>query len=148
MSESKSIKFIGSNAKWVHSEMIDAFKAHGDCEIVIRPWSDKRSLDANAQIYVWYAEIAKHQGETPQYVRNQCKLDYGLPIMLRDPILGPKISFFLNGKSFHKWPRGKQISAMELFSITSLFSTKQHNEYRDTIQNEMGKAGVILSYKT
>ena len=58
----KSIKFIGTNAKVVIQLIQDLFKFSGPLRITIEPWSEKRTLSANAQIHVWYKQIADIDG--------------------------------------------------------------------------------------
>ncbi len=62
MSLVKSIKFIGTNTQVVIQLMQELFKHGGQLKVTIEPWSEKRTISANAQIHVWYAQIAKQDG--------------------------------------------------------------------------------------
>jgi len=70
-----------------------------------------------------------------------------LPILLDDPNWGPKIDFVLKPMGFYDWPREKQINVMDLIQVTSLFSTKQHNLYRDNLVMFWHEQGLELEYK-
>jgi hypothetical protein len=115
-------------------------------QVTAKPWSGKRSLPANAQVYVWYAHIAKLEGESAESVRNFCKLMFGLPILLQDENYSNKISWTLNKLGFYNWNHEQQVNYMELLPVSSLFNTKQHNEYRDNMQAYYAKNGVMLDY--
>jgi hypothetical protein len=115
--------------------------------ISIVEWSDKRGLSANAQQHVWYKRIAQFNGYDIKTAGNQSKLDFGLPILLSDPEMGPKIDFMLRPMGFFNFPREKQVNVMDIFPVTSLFSTKQHNLYRDNLVMYWHEQGLELEYK-
>jgi hypothetical protein len=115
-------------------------------QVTAKPWSRKRSLPANSQVYVWCAHIAKLEGESAESVRNFCKLMFGLPILLQDENYKDKISWTLNKLGFYNWNHEQQVNYMELLPVSSLFNTKQHNEYRDNMQAYYAKNGVMLDY--
>jgi len=114
----------------------------------IEEWSKKRSLSANAQQHVWYKKISQFTGYDIRTAGNGCKLDFGLPILLADPEMGPKIDFLIRPIGFYSWPRERQINVMDLIQITSLFSTKQHNLYRDNLVMFWHEHGLELEYKS
>jgi len=113
----------------------------------IEEWSKKRSLSANGQQHVWYKKISQFQGCDIREAGNMSKLDFGLPILLSDQNWGPKIDFVLKPMGFYNWPREKQINVMDLIQVTSLFSTKQHNLYRDNLVMFWHEQGLELEYK-
>lgn len=131
-------------------EAIYAIKAMieqvGKVDIVCQPHSKKRSLPANSQVYVWYAQIAKIEGEDVNSVRNFCKLMFGLPILLQDENYKNKIIWTLNKLGFYNWNHEQKVNYMDLLPVSSLFNTKQHNEYRDNMQAYYAKNGVMLDY--
>ena len=105
----------------------------------------KRSLDANAVQHLWYKQISEHTGEDIKTVGNMCKLDFGLPILLAG-IYGDKISYTLKKIEFHKWQRQQQINFMDILAVTSLFKSKEHNQYRDNMQAFYRDNGLELRY--
>lgn len=146
MSLVESIKFVGTNTKVVIQLMQELFKHSGALKVTIQPWSDKRTLSANAQQHVWYAQIAKESGDDVKSVESFCKLMFGLPIVINDPNHGDKVRYFLDGRNFFDWPHEKQCAAMPYVQVTSLMTTKQHNEFRDNMMNYFNKAGFNLDY--
>lgn len=147
MSIIKSIQFTGSNTDYLLQIANAALKNAGDLRITIEPWSEKRTLSANAQIYVWYSQIAKKDGESVDVVRNFCKLMFGLPILLNTPKYKRKIQYTLNKVGFYELNHEQQCNFMDILAVSSLMSTKQHNEYRDNILAYYNKNGYALEYQ-
>lgn len=147
MSSKKSFKFVGTNAKYIIQVMQELFKCQGDLRVTVEQWSERRTLSANAQIHVWYKQIAQQDGESVKTVECQCKRMFGLPILLDSSEYGEKIAWTLDKLDFFNWPYEKQCSYMELLPVTRLFTTKQHNEYRDAMQSEYNKNGYCLEYQ-
>lgn len=115
--------------------------------VKIEEWSTRRSLSANAQQHIWYKRISQFEGCDIREAGNMSKLDFGLPILLSDSEMGPKVDFVLNKINFHHMTREQQINVMDLIQVTSLFSTKQHNLYRDNLIMFWHQNGLELTYK-
>jgi hypothetical protein len=115
--------------------------------ISIVEWSDKRGLSANAQQHVWYKRISQFYGCDIPTAGNQSKLDFGLPILLADSDMGQKVDFLLKKIGFYSFTREQQVNVMDLIQVTSLFSTKQHNLYRDNLVMYWHEQGLELEYK-
>jgi hypothetical protein len=115
--------------------------------ISIVEWSDKRGLSANAVQHVFYKRISQFQGYDIRTAGNQSKLDFGLPILLADADVGPKVDFLLKRIGFYNYSREQQINVMDLIQVTSIFSTKQHNLYRDNLVMFWHEQGLELEYK-
>lgn len=147
MSLLKRIEYTGTNFSYI-KQMLDAmFKSSGKLSVDIQPHSEKRTLSANAQIYVWYSQIAKQDGESVNTVRNQCKLNFGIPILVKCPKNGRRVQYTLQKVGFYEWSYEQQCNFMDMLAVTSLMTTKQHNEYRDTMQSEYNKNGYGLDYQ-
>ena len=147
MSLVKSIKFIGTNTQVVIQLMQELFKHSGQLKVTIEPWSDKRTISANAQMHVWYAQVAKQDGENVLTVENQCKRLFGLPILLNSAEYSKKVGWTLSKLDFFNWPYEQQCGYMELLPVTRLFTTKQHSEYREAMLSHFNKEGYGLDYK-
>jgi hypothetical protein len=115
--------------------------------VVITEWSEKRGLSANSQQHIWYKKISQFQGCDIREAGNGCKLDFGLPILISDREMGPKVGWVLDNINFHLMNREQQINVMDLIQVTSLFSTKQHNLYRDNLVMFWHENGLELEYK-
>ncbi len=115
--------------------------------VSIVEWSEKRGLSANGQQHVWYKKISQFQGCDIRTAGNGCKLDFGLPILLSDSEMGSKVSWVLDNIKFYAMNREQKINVMDLIQVTSLFSTKQHNLYRDNLVMFWHEQGLELEYK-
>lgn len=111
-------------------------------------FQDKRSLDANAQVHVWIPQIAAWMGESVDYVRKLTKMQHGLPILLADEEYGDKTRFVLNKCEFESMKIEQQLGLVDFLPVTRLFSTKQHNAFRDSIQVHYEHQGLTLEYQS
>jgi len=112
----------------------------------IEEWSKKRSLPANAQQHVWYKRISDFTGDDIRTAGNGCKLDFGLPILIADNEMGVKTAYILDRINFNLMTREQQINVMDFIKVTSLFTTKQHNQYRDQMQVYWHGQGLLIDY--
>jgi len=106
----------------------------------------KRSLSANAQSHVWAKAISDHTGEDVKTVFNRLKRDHGLPILLSDPERGPVADFILQSTNFYSRREDKQLKIIEALEVTRNFSSKQHNEFRDSVQQYWNGQGLNIDY--
>jgi len=121
-------------------------REHEKLKVTVEPYSNKRGLSANAQVYVWYQQIAKQSGDDVESVRNFCKLMFGLPILLADAEISKKLKWSLDKLGFFGWQHEQQCNFMILLSITSLMSSRQHSEYRESMLNYYNLNGFNLDY--
>lgn len=117
-------------------------------ELIVREYDDKRSRQACAQQHVWIQEIAKYTGESIPKVEADMKIQHGLPIILADPEHGPVIKYILDGIKFYDLAYERQLNAIKYVPVTRLFSTKQHNAYRDSLQVAGIGMGISIDYIT
>lgn len=113
--------------------------------ITIREW-DKRSLSANALQYVWIKQISEYTGEDIKTVTARCKRDHGLPIALSG-INGPLIADLMDAGCYEQLSDDSQLKFVSGMEITRHFTNKEHNDYRDSIQQFWNDNGLMLSYK-
>ena len=111
----------------------------------------KRSLDSNALQAVWIREVADHTGESIKYVRATVKRDLGLPILRYEAVtpeelrIAKMINATLKAINYDLMTPKQQLNAMELFSVTSAMSTKQHKKMLDDMASHYAdKIGLIL----
>lgn len=108
--------------------------------------TDKRSLDANSQVYVWMPKISEFEALTVPEVEKKLKHQFGLPILKTDLEAGKKIEFILKRCNYYNESLEFQQNMIHFLPITRLFSTKQHNAYRDAIQVHYAAQGLVLEY--
>ena len=92
----------------------------------------KRTLDQNALKSVWYGLIAKHRGDvTAKDVERECKLNYGLSILRRDPARN-----WVYEKSVDMLPYEKKLRVMDSFAVTSIMTVLELREYLAMMQSD------------
>jgi hypothetical protein len=112
----------------------------------ITPKPKNRSLSANAQLHVFYKQISKFTDTDLKTVGGECKIDFGLPIILADKEIGPVIGHALQSARFFTMTREQQVVFIGVIQISSLMNTQQHNWYRDTIIFYLKNNGLPLQY--
>jgi len=110
--------------------------------VIVQPVSEKRSLDQNALSFEIYKDIAGQVGDqTPDEVRRECKLRYGIPILRTDE--GFRNLYDKSIKSTLNYE--EKLEAMAWFPVTRLMSKKQFTEYLDTVIREYAKQGIYVT---
>lgn len=105
---------------------------------------EKRSNPQNALMHKWYAELSKQRGDvTPETVRAECKLQFGVPIMRRDDA------------EFRSWydetikplPYEVKVRLFEMLdpAVTSKMTVGQLTEYLDNMGRFYREAGFYLT---
>jgi hypothetical protein len=99
----------------------------------------ERSRDQNALSHVWYVQISEELGEqTPEGVKAECKLNFGLPLMRSDE------SWNEIGVMLDKIPYEKRLAYMRHVALTSEMTVKQMTEYMAAVQRHYAERGVTL----
>lgn len=104
--------------------------------------SKPRTPAQNKFSHVWYEQIAVElgAGDTPEDVKAECKLRFGVPILRRDdPDYRAMYDGALKGLSYEK-----KLSIMRYLPVTSLMLAHQKAEYLTAVQIEYAKQGVVL----
>lgn len=113
--------------------------------ITVKEWQ-ARSLPANAQYHVWVKQISEYTGENIKTVEARCKRDHGLPIALSGEN-GQVLAWMLERCHFTRLDDSQQLKIISAMEISRNFTTKEHNDYRDSIQQFWNDQGLSLSYK-
>ena len=108
--------------------------------------TDRRSLSANAQVWVWAKQVAEQQGEDVKTVYARMKRDHGLPIILADIEHGKLVDWMLKQFKFYQRTDEQQLKIIDGIEVTRHFSTKQHNSFRDSVQVFYNNNGFNLQY--
>lgn len=108
--------------------------------------TDRRSLSANAQVWVWAKQVAEQQGEDVKTVYARMKRDHGLPIILADVEHGKLVDWMLKQFKFYQRTDEQQLKIVDGIEVTRHFSTKQHNEFRNSVQSFYNQHGFNLQY--
>jgi hypothetical protein len=108
--------------------------------------TDRRSLTANSQVWVWANQISNQTGEDVKTVFARMKRDQGLPILLADAEHGAVTDYLLTQTNFYKLRDDKQLVLVDAMEVTRKFSTRQHNDFRDNVQSFYNNHGFNLRY--
>ncbi len=108
--------------------------------------TDRRSLSANAQVHVWAKQVAEQQGEDVKTVYARMKRDHGLPIILADIEHGKLVDWMLKQFKFYQRTDEQQLKIIDGIEVTRHFSTRQHNEFRNSVQSFYNQHGFNLQY--
>lgn len=122
-------------------ELRAAYKEHSYVKMTLVE-GKHRSLSANALSHVFYDKISREIGEqTPEEVRCECKLRYGVPILRAgDPDFRAMYDRAIKTHLSYE----EKLQAMRLLPVTSLMTREQMKRYISTLQSEYAKRGVEL----
>ncbi len=134
-----------TNAAGTFAEILKIIKPGKVYRITIAEYK-KRSLSANSQQFVWYKAISEYTGEDIKTVECRCKRDFGLPILLADEQNGMVQGWILDKLNFHSRSDEQQFKIIAAMAVTSTFSSKQHNQYRDNMQSFYNQHGISIDY--
>ncbi len=136
--------FIMEDTQRIVSEIHDHFDS--SVKPLMFKLTDRRSLSANAQVWVWANQISKETGEDVQTVFARMKRDHGLPILLSDPVNGPVVDYILKKTNFWGLPDDNQLILVNAMEVTRKLSTRQHNDFRDNVQSFYNAHGFNFRY--
>jgi hypothetical protein len=100
-----------------------------------------RSLDQNRLQFLWAREAAEQRGDmTPDEVRCEWKLIYGVPIMRE--VADWRADYDATVKGL---PYALKLKLMRRYDVTSDMKVPQMVRYLDTIQRECAEQGIRLT---
>lgn len=101
-----------------------------------------RSLEQNRLQFQWAREAAEQRGDmTPEDVRCEWKLHYGVPIM-REASADFRAIY---DAAIKPLPYEQKLKAMRMIAVTSEMTVPQMVRYLDTIQRECAEQGIRLT---
>ena len=117
-------------------------------ELTLTERGDKRRLTANAQIHLWFGQIARHQGDqTPLDVKNFCKDTFGLPLVLNSVKHGDKMEFLLDKLNYFQHSHESKMKLIQCLEVTSLFNTAESKTYMEQMIFYWNELGVPIKFK-
>ena len=101
-----------------------------------------RTLDQNRLQFLWAKEAADQRGDmTPEEVRCEWKLQFGVPILREDSAEFRE----LYDEAIKPLPYERKLKAMRFIPVTSEMKVRQMVRYLDTIQRECAEVGLQLT---
>ena len=114
----------------------------GSAQVTFAKHRKNRSLAQNRLSHMHYAQIGAQMHETPAQVKGRCKLEYGIPILLRETQ-----SFALGWQAIEaKLSYEEKIEAVKLVDVTSVLTTPQFSQYIEEYMMEHEAQGIILNH--
>lgn len=108
--------------------------------------SQPRSLDYNAQVHVWFQQIADELREdTVLSVKAECKLHFGVPILRAED---QDFRAFYDRALKHSFTHKEKLDLMKFVPVTSLMTQDQMKQFATAMQEHYAKRGVVLSYQS
>lgn len=100
-----------------------------------------RSLPQNSIWAIWYTIIGKETGQTPEAVKRECKLLYGVPLYCAQDT-----GFCAMWQDrFENLDYNKKLFGMRFITVTSELSKMNGSRYTETLQQEYAKQKIILN---
>jgi hypothetical protein len=102
-----------------------------------------RSVDQNALSHAWYNEIATQIADTPESVKCECKLRFGVPILRAEDADFREMydTGILRSLSYEQ-----KLKAMRYIPVTSNMSKPQLSRYLEHVQMSYAQQGVIVNF--
>lgn len=111
--------------------------------ITVRWKSGKdRSLDQNALVWMWAAEVAAQRGDmTADEVQRDWKLRHGVPILWSED----EDFRAFSDRSLKRMTFGERLAAMVYVPVTSIMTVRQMTAFIDAVQKECLEWGYRLT---
>lgn len=111
-------------------ELRQMFRATGYVRISASD-SKPRSLSQNALAAVWYEQLARERGDTPEGAKAECKLRFGVPILRAQD---EDFRSMYDAAIKHTMSYEQKLAVMRFLPVTSLMSTDQLSQYLQDVQ--------------
>ena len=116
--------------------------------LTITDWKEKRGLSSNAQIHLWFGQIAKrYDGVTALDIKNQCKDMFGLPILLASPNNSEKYEFLLHKLDYYQYSYENKMKLIQCLDVTSVMSTAEIKVFMDQMRFYYNDLGIDIKFK-
>lgn len=102
-----------------------------------------RSLDQNAISHAWYNEIATQMADTPENIKCECKLRFGVPILRAED---PDFREMYDNSILRNLSYEQKLKAMRFIPVTSNMTKPQLSRYLEHIQQSYAQQGVIVQF--
>ena len=141
------MKLTNSNRAYINQEL-DKLDLTQPKRLTVSDWKVKRGLSSNAQVHLWFGQIAKHYGDRSALeVKNECKDKIGLPILLNSPVYGDTIEFLLHKLDYYKHSYESRMKLIGCLTVTSEFSTSEMKNFMEEMVFYWNELGVEIKFK-
>ncbi len=141
------IKLTANNLDYVIQEL-KTVDVNQEKRIKITPWKEKRGLSSNAQIHLWFGQIAKQQGYTAAYIKNACKVMFGIDILLSSETDTARcVVRTLERIDYWNMDWVNKIDVVSGLMVTSLFTTSEIKEFMEKMLYFWNDKGVDIGFR-
>lgn len=117
-------------------------------DVKISDHNPKRSLPANAQIHLWFGQIAKQREDiTPRQVKLLCKQMFGISILLGSEKHHERTNYLLEKLEYYNSTYEFQLELADIICHTSDFKTTEIKAFMDSMVEYWNEAGCSIGYK-
>ena len=102
-----------------------------------------RSIPQNSIAHAWYNEIAVQMADTPESVKCECKLRFGVPILRAED---PEFREVYDASILRNLTYEQKLKAMIFIPVTSNMTKPQLSRYLEHIQMSYAQQGVIVEF--
>lgn len=97
-----------------------------DYTLTVVEKSPDRGLSSNGQIHLWFGQIAKKQGYNSDYIKNSCKVMFGIDILLGSEKEAAKsVIRTLERVGYWDMDWSTKVDVVSGLMVTSLFKVKE-----------------------
>lgn len=123
-------------------EIEQQFREHKFLRVTVKQGMG-RTLDQNALSHAWYNEIAIQIADTPENVKCECKLRFGVPILRAED---PDFREMYDNSILRNLTYEQKLKAMRFIPVTSNMTKPQLSRYLEHIQQSYAQQGVIVEF--
>ncbi|QDP67505.1 MAG: hypothetical protein Unbinned5350contig1004_12 [Prokaryotic dsDNA virus sp.] len=117
-------------------------------ELTITEQGSTRRLAANAQLHLWFGQIAKHNDDqTPLDVKNFCKDAFGLPLILNSAKHSDKMEFLLDKLSYFEHSHESKMKLIQCLEVTSLLTIPESKIMMEQMIYYFNDNGIPIKFK-
>lgn len=121
-------------------ELAEAWEKHKYLRVSVACGHDRSAIQ-NRLSHVWYSQIGRETGDSPEEVHSFCKLTFGVPILRMESEDFARSAEYL----IDPLPYEQQLEAMRWLPVTRLLSVQGMNSYLTTMQSYYGRHGIGLA---
>lgn len=100
-----------------------------------------RSAEQNRLSHVWYQQVGRETGDSPDAVHRYCKLTFGVPLLRLESAEFASTAEFL----IDPLPYMQQLEAMTYLPVTRLLTVDGMTAYLTNMQRHFGAQGIALA---
>lgn len=145
----KDLKLTATSLSYIIQELGKLDTLNKAYRVKVSDWKEKRTLTANGLIHVFVKSISDFTSTDIKTVKQECKIDFGLPIILaRGDEYSKVVDYILNKSGFYRMSREQQVKFITAIAVTSKFTTEESKVFLDNMIHYWQDKGLDIGYQT